>query len=60
MKTFYKKNKRKIRLLEKIDENEIFVEINYKKYNDYNQINIIEKIKEIYINIVRCIFTFRH
>jgi hypothetical protein len=60
MKTFYKKNKRKIRLLEKIDENEIFVEINYKKYNDYNQINIIKKIKEIYINIVRCIFTFRH
>jgi hypothetical protein len=60
MKTFYKKNKRKIRLLEKIDENEIFVEINYKKYNNYNQINIIEKIKEIYINIVRCIFTFRH
>jgi hypothetical protein len=60
MKTFYKKNKRKIRLLEKIDENEIFVEINYKKYNDYNQINIIKKIREIYINIIKCILNFRN
>ncbi len=61
MKTFYKKHKRKIRLLEKIDENEIFIEINNKKkYNEYNQISIMEKIKELYIEIVKCLFNFRN
>jgi len=60
MKTFYKKNKRKICLLEKIDENEIFIEINSKKYNNYNQISIIEKIMEVYMNIVKCILKIRH
>jgi hypothetical protein len=60
MKTFYKKNKRKICLLEKIDENEIFIEINSEKYNNYNQISIIEKIMKVYMNIVKCIIKFRH
>jgi hypothetical protein len=48
----YKKNKKIIHKLEKIDENKIFVEINNKKYNEYNQISIIEKINEIYNKIV--------
>ena len=45
----YKKN-RIIKKLEKIDENNIFIEKN--QYNEYNQISIMKKLCEIYERII--------
>jgi hypothetical protein len=44
---------KKIRILDKIDENEIFIENNVK-YNSYNQISIIEKINELCLKLSNC------
>jgi|688.fasta_scaffold01450_34 hypothetical protein len=44
--------KRKISKLEKIDEDSIFIE-KQVKYNEYNQINIIEKIYDLYNKLIK-------
>lgn len=46
------KKKRKISKLEKIDEDSIFIE-KQVKYNEYNQINIIEKIYDLYNKLIK-------
>ena len=60
---FYKYNyhknnyhKHKKRKLDIIYENIEYIEPQQPKYNNYNQINLFEKIKEIYIKII----TFFH
>ena len=51
------KKKRIVFKLEKIDEDKIFIEKNNnKQYNEYNQISIIKKIYEIYLDVIKKIF----
>ncbi len=53
------KNKKKLIKMERIDENSVFIEIDQKpKYNEYNQINIIDKLQEIYVIIIKFLFKF--
>ena len=54
MYSFYKNKKRKIHILEKIEEEKIFLGINENKteYNEYNQINIMKKLYELYIKFI--------
>lgn len=44
--------KRKMVMMERIDENSLFIE-NKQKYNEYNQINIMDKLHEIYVIIIK-------
>jgi len=44
--------KRKMVMMDRIDENSIFIE-NRPKYNEYNQINIIDKLHEIYVIVIK-------
>lgn len=51
------KKKRIVFKLDKIDEDKIFIEKNNnKQYNEYNQISIIKKIYEIYLDVIKKIF----
>lgn len=51
--------KKKFIKMERIDENSIFIDINNKpKYNEYNQINILEKLQEIYVIIIKFVLKF--
>jgi len=53
------KNKKKLIKMERIDENSVFIEIDQKpKYNEYNQVNIIDKLQEIYVIIIKFLFKF--
>jgi hypothetical protein len=53
------KNKKKLIKMERIDENSVFIEINQKtKYNEYNQVNIIDKLQEIYVIVIKFLFKF--
>lgn len=51
---------KKLTKMERIDENTIFIEItnNSPKYNSYNQINIMDKIQEFYVMLLKFIFKF--
>lgn len=55
MKLIKTKKSIKMKKLERIDENQVFSEkpISNKKYNEYNQINIFEKIYEIYLFYIK-------
>ncbi len=46
------KLKKKLKKLHIIDENKVFIEKQYK-YNNYNQINIIDKLYEFYVSIIK-------
>lgn len=53
------KNKKKLIKMERIDENSVFIENDQKpKYNEYNQVNIIDKLQEIYVIIIKFLFKF--
>ena len=62
MYSFYKNKKRKIHILEKIEEEKIFLGINENKteYNEYNQINIIDKLYEVYVSIIKFVFNYKN
>lgn len=51
---------KKLTKMERIDENTIFIEITNTppKYNSYNQINIMDKIQELYVILLKFIFKF--
>lgn len=52
------KKKRLIKM-ERIDENSVFIDIKKKpKYNEYNQVNIIDKLQELYQIILSFVLTF--
>jgi len=54
-----RKHKKKITKMERIDENSVFIEMtNPPKYNSYNQINIMDKIQELYVMLLKFIFKF--
>ena len=54
-----RKHKRKLIKMERIDENSVFIEMtNSPKYNSYNQINIMDKIQELYVMLLKFILKF--
>jgi len=56
-----RKHKKKITKMERIDENTVFIEIINTpppKYNSYNQINIMDKIQELYVMLLKFILKF--
>jgi hypothetical protein len=50
------KIKKKFMKLETINENSIFIEKQKPKINEYNQINIMDKILELYVMLLKFIF----
>jgi len=57
MYSHYKK-KRRVCKLDKIDEENIYIEKNHSNYhyNEYNQISIMNKIYEIYLEVIKVLF----
>jgi len=54
MKLIKTKKSIKMKKLERIDENQVFIERpKINKYNEYNQINIFEKLYEIYLFYIK-------
>jgi len=54
-----RKHKRRLIKMERIDENSVFIEMtNSPKYNSYNQINIMDKIQELYVMLLKFILKF--
>jgi len=53
------KLKRKIKKLDIIDENKLFLE-SQPKYNEYNQINVIDKLYEIYVSFIKFLFNYKN
>jgi len=54
MKLMKSKKSIKMKKLERIDENRVFIERPImNKYNEYNQINIFEKLYEIYLFYIK-------
>lgn len=51
---------KKLTKMERIDENTVFIEKTNKRhtYNKYNQINIMDKIQELYVILLKFIFKF--
>lgn len=55
--------KKSINKLDKIDENNIFIETvidNKQKYNSFNQINIIDKLYEYYVSFIKFILNYKN
>jgi hypothetical protein len=50
------KIKTKIIKMETIYENSIYIEPSKKKYNEYNQISLMNKLMEFYVSILKLIF----
>lgn len=55
-----KKNK-KMTKMERIDEDSVFIEVNNNKpkYNEYNQINIMDKLHEFYIIFIKFLMNIK-
>lgn len=53
------KLKKKLKKLDIIDENKAYIE-NQPKYNEYNQVNIIDKLYEIYVSIIKFVFNYKN
>jgi hypothetical protein len=55
--------KKSINKLDKIDENNIYIETvidNKHKYNSFNQINIIDKLYEYYVSFIKFILNYKN
>jgi len=55
-----KKNK-KMTKMERIDEDSVFIEVtnNKSKYNEYNQINIMDKLHEFYVTLIKFLMNIK-
>lgn len=55
------KKSKKMTKMERIDENSIFIEItnNKPKYNQYNQINIMDKLHELYVTLIKFLMNIK-
>jgi hypothetical protein len=55
-----KKNK-KMTKMERIDEDSVFIEVsnNKPKYNEYNQINIMDKLHEFYVIFIKFLMNIK-
>lgn len=52
------KSNKKLDKLDIIYENTIYIEKTKAKYNEYNQINIFDKLYELYISILKFIVNY--
>ena len=55
--------KKNIKKMDKIDENNIYIETvidNKNKYNSFNQINIIDKLYEYYVSFIKFIINYKN
>lgn len=52
------KSNKKLDKLDIIYENKIYVEKTTTKYNEYNQINLFDKLYELYISILKYIVNY--
>lgn len=52
------KSNKKLDKLDIIYENKIYVEKTTTKYNEYNQINLFDKLYELYISILKFIVNY--
>jgi hypothetical protein len=47
------KKKRRVCKLDKIDEENIYIEKIHYKYNEYNQISIMDKMYDMYLKVIK-------
>jgi hypothetical protein len=50
------KIKKKFMKMDTIYEHKVYIEVPKKKINEYNQINIMDKILELYVLLLKFIF----
>jgi len=52
------KKKRRVFKLDKIDEEKIYIENIHPKYNEYNQISIMDKMYDMYLKVIKILLKY--